>query len=237
MKIVQLEALPKMANYNWILRCEETGFTAAVDPSERDPICAELEKRDWKLDLILCTHHHWDHTGGNIELRDIYGCDILCHESDNERTPAADAFVKDGDTVEVGKHKAKVIHIPGHTTGQVAFYFEAQKLVFVGDTLFNFGCGRVMEGTYEQMHSSLAKLKALPKDTMVYCGHEYTVRNLEFCMSRDSKFQPDYEEAKKLRDAGQFTVPFQLGEQMEKSPFLRDSLSEFSKWRDARNAF
>lgn len=233
----QLEALPKMSNYNYILRCEETGFTAAIDPSELDPIQSELEKEGWKLDLILCTHHHWDHTGGNIELRDIHGCDILCHESDKGRTPAADTFVADGDEFSVGKLKAKVMHIPGHTTGQVAFYFESLKIVFVGDTLFNFGCGRVMEGTYEQMHTSLAKLKKLPAETLVYCGHEYTLHNLEFCKSMDKGFEDELAKAKQIRDAGNFTVPFLLGDQIEKSPFLSDSLEEFTKWRDARNAF
>ena len=237
MKILQLEALPKMSNYNFILRCEETDFTAVVDPSERDPVCLELEKNDWKLDLILCTHHHWDHTGGNIELRDIYGCDILCHESDRERTPAADVFVKDGDEISVGNHKARVIHIPGHTSGQVAFYFEKLKIAFVGDTLFNYGCGRVMEGTYEQMHKSLQKLKSLPGDTMIYCGHEYTLRNLEFCLSREKSFQAEHDRVKALREAGEFTVPFKLQDQVDNSPFLSDSLSEFSQWRDARNAF
>ena len=178
MQIHPLKALKD--NYNFVLRDDVQNKTYVIDPSGFDPCHSFLKMKNWKLDGILCTHHHWDHTDGNLDLQNAYGCPVYAHQSDQNRTPGFSVGLSDGEELILGSLKCRVWHIPGHTSGQIAFWFYPENTVFVGDTLFGFGCGRVFEGSYEQMFQSLQKLTKLPKDTLIYCGHEYTLRNLEY---------------------------------------------------------
>ena len=173
-------------NYSYLVKDDQTNVVAIVDPSEFGPCDKKIEQKYKKLDFILITHHHFDHVGGNDELKKKYGSKVLGFEKDEKRIPGVDILLKDGQEFRIGNLNFKTIFIPGHTSGHIAFYFEKEKAVFTGDTLFSLGCGRVFEGTCQQMFDSLNKIKSLPEDTKIYCGHEYTKNNLEFCL----KFNP-----------------------------------------------
>lgn len=236
--IYQLSALKD--NFNFILRDDIYDQTFVIDPSEGEPTLSFLTTRNWKLNGILCTHHHWDHTGGNLDLQRRFDCPVYAHISDKDRTPGFTIGLSDGDLLDLAGFKFKILHIPGHTSGQIAFWAYEDHIVFVGDTLFNFGCGRIFEGTPEQMHQSLAKLKKLPEDTSVYCGHNYTLKNLEFCLAKEPEeavFQNTYKKTKQLEALGESTVPFRLGDQITESPFLTDDFLIFRDWREHRNKF
>lgn len=211
-------------NYAYILRCPNTDTVACLDSPEAAPILAALEARGWTLDLILNTHHHPDHIGSNLDLKAATGCRIVgsCH--DPERIPGLDRSVGEGDRVQVGDQSADVLFIPGHTRGHIAYHFATSKALFSGDTLFVAGCGRLFEGTPEQLWSSFQKLMALPADTQIYCAHEYTLSNIRFAKHVD----PDNLalrvleiQAQALRDNGQPTVPSTLAQEMQTNPFLR----------------
>jgi len=173
-------------NYSYLIKDDQTNTVAIIDPSEFGPCEEKIDQKYKKLDFILITHHHFDHVGGNAELKKKYGPKILGFEKDEKRIPGIDILLKDGQDFKIGNLDFQTIFIPGHTSGHIAFYFEKEKVVFTGDTLFSLGCGRVFEGTYKQMFESLNKIKSLPEDTKIYCGHEYTKNNLEFCL----KFNP-----------------------------------------------
>ena len=168
-------------NYIYILRSGNQ--TAAVDPSEAAPVLKFLKDRAWGLDFIWNTHHHYDHTGGNLELKRVYDCRICGFEEDRPRLPGLDRGLSDGERVLLGETEAKALFIPGHTLGHIAFYFPREKRLFCGDTLFGLGCGRIFEGTAQDMFESLGKLKKLPEETLIYCGHEYTEANGKFVLS------------------------------------------------------
>jgi hydroxyacylglutathione hydrolase len=161
-------------NYSYLIKDDQTNTVAIIDPSEFGPCNGKIDLKYKKLDFILNTHHHFDHVGGNTELKKKYGSRVLGFENDKKRIPAIDILLKDGQEFKIGNLNFKTIFIPGHTSGHIAFYFEKEKVVFTGDTLFSLGCGRVFEGTYQQMFDSLNKIKRLPEDTKIYCGHEYT---------------------------------------------------------------
>ena len=173
-------------NYSYLVIEKETNTVSIIDPSDFDA-CNEVIKKHNKLDYILNTHHHVDHVDGNLKLKKKYNSKILGFEGDEDRIPGIDILLKDGQHFKIGELKFEVIYIPGHTKGHVAYYFERQKVVFSGDTLFSLGCGRVFEGTLDEMFNSLNKLKKLPPETKVYCGHEYTKKNLDFCLKYDTK--------------------------------------------------
>jgi hydroxyacylglutathione hydrolase len=167
-------------NFGVLLHDPDSGRTAAIDAPEAAPVEAALKATGWKLSDILVTHHHGDHTGGIAELKSRYRCRVVAPDGEAGRIPDVDETVRDGDTVRVGALEGRVIVTPGHTAAPSTLYFPADKLVFAGDTLFSIGCGRVIEGTMEQMWQSMLKLRALPDDTMIHCGHEYTLANIRF---------------------------------------------------------
>ncbi len=211
-------------NYSYLIRDEKTNLVGVVDPSEFEVVDAEVNKTYKKLDFILNTHHHFDHVGGNQELKKKYNSKIVASKIDETRISDIDIKVKEGDSFKFGEIDFKIIFIPGHTKGHIAFYSELEKTVFTGDTLFSLGCGRIFEGTYKQMFESLNKIKNLPISTKIYCGHEYTKKNMEFCMKyeNNNKFLP-----KKLLwinsqlDKKKPTVPTNLEEELKTNIFLR----------------
>ncbi|HXG52665.1 MAG TPA: hydroxyacylglutathione hydrolase [candidate division Zixibacteria bacterium] len=220
MKIVQIPLLRD--NYGYLIICPKTNQAAVVDPSEAEPVLERAEREQTRLVAILNTHHHRDHTGGNEGLLNGNGLEVYAHESDRGRIPGLTRGLREGDSVRIGELEGKVLFIPGHTTGHVAYLFGGA--LFCGDTLFVAGCGRLFEGTPEQMQASLSKLAALPDDTKVYCGHEYTETNLRFALTlepRNYKLAAKYERVQGLRSRGAPTVPSTIGEEKETNPFLR----------------
>ena len=174
-------------NYSYLV-IDSNKNALVVDPSEAKPIIEIIESKKLNLKFILNTHHHFDHVGGNNDLKNKYSAKILGYKNDKDRIPGIDIFLTDNEIWESGEFKAKIIFIPGHTSGHIAFHFYENKFLFSGDTLFSLGCGRIFEGTYEEMYESLKKLKNLPENTKVYCGHEYTLNNSLFCIEYDSKY-------------------------------------------------
>ncbi len=228
-------------NYSYLIIDEENNSACVVDPSEADPVIAYIQRNNIKLKFVLNTHHHFDHVGGNKELKKKYGAKIVGFKNDKIRIPDIDILVNDNQIWKSGKFELKIIHIPGHTTGHICFYFFKEKLAFTGDTLFSLGCGRIFEGTYEQMYNSLNKLKKLPKNTKVYCGHEYTFKNSLFCSKHD-KNNNDLKQ--KIIDINVKiknnlpTIPSTIGEELAFNIFLRaKNLEEFSKLRDLKDNF
>ena len=220
MRIVQIPLLRD--NYGYLVVCEKTGQAAVIDPSEADPVAERIEKEKVDAKAILNTHHHRDHTGGNSGLLASRKLEVYGHVSDEKRIPGLTLPVDEDDAVVVGEERARVLFIPGHTTGHVAFLFG--KNLFCGDTLFTAGCGRLFEGTAEQMLESLKKLKALPADTLVYCGHEYTENNLKFALTLEpsnGKLRERMERVRAARAEGRPTVPATMAEEIETNPFLR----------------
>ena len=216
-------------NYGVLLHDPESGATASIDAPEAPPIEAALAATGWKLTDILVTHHHADHTGGIRALKDKYRCRVVAPAKEAARIPAVDETVREGDQVAVGKLTANVIETPGHTLGHIAYWFHGEQLVFVGDTLFSIGCGRVIEGTPDMMWASLKKLRDLPNDTEVYCGHEYTAANIKFART----IEPDNPvlaardaQVGQLIAAGEPTIPVTIGDEKLANPFLRADLPE-----------
>ena len=173
-------------NYAYIINDKNSKTVGVVDPSEAQPIISFLKKENLKLNYILNTHHHFDHIGGNVELKKIYNAKVVGFNDDKNRIPGIDIMLKNDEQLNFGNSIIKIIHIPGHTLGHICFFFEKEKIVFTGDTLFSLGCGRIFEGDYKQMLNSLKTIKELPRDTKIYCGHEYTYKNAEFCIKYDS---------------------------------------------------
>ena len=220
MKIHQIPLLRD--NYGYLVVCEKTKQAAIVDPSEADPVLRRIEQERVEPVAILNTHHHRDHTGGNQGLLATHKLKVYGHKSDQERIYGMSDGVDEGATIQIGELKGSVFFIPGHTTGHVAYLFENN--LFCGDTLFTAGCGRLFEGTPEQMHSSLIKLMSLPDNTQVYCGHEYTESNLRFAMTMEGnnpKLAARYERVQGLRARGTSTVPSTMEEEKLTNPFLR----------------
>jgi hydroxyacylglutathione hydrolase len=213
-------------NYAYLVVCEETNRAAVVDPSEAQPVVAAIEAEGVELVAIWNTHHHWDHTGGNEKLiAAIDGLEVIGHVSDEGRIPGQTRRVDHGDEVTLGESiSAAIIHNPGHTSGAISYYIGDPGVVFTGDTLFAGGCGRVFEGTPAQMTSSLDKLAALPPETRVYCGHEYTASNLRFAAAVEPNNQALAErrrEVDALRADNRPTVPYTIEIDLATNPFLR----------------
>jgi hydroxyacylglutathione hydrolase len=204
-------------------------MTASIDTPEAAAIEVALAERGWRLTHIFNTHHHFDHAGGNEELKAKWGCTVVGAANDAERIPGIDLRVADGDLVQLGAATARVLEVPGHTSGHIAYYFADDGIVFVGDTLFALGCGRLFEGTPAQMWHSLQKLMALPDDTVVYCAHEYTQSNAKFALSVEPGNRQLAERAAeidRLRAAGKPTVPSSIGLEKATNPFLRPGSAE-----------
>ncbi|MDA8538742.1 hydroxyacylglutathione hydrolase [Candidatus Pelagibacter bacterium] len=222
---MKIEIIPCLNdNYSYLIHDEISNTVAIVDPSEFIPCDTIISKNYKKLDFILNTHHHYDHVGGNEELKKKYNSKVLGFENDKNRIPQIDTVLKDNQEFKIGTLNFTTIFIPGHTRGHVAFYFKKERVVFSGDTLFSLGCGRVFEGTYKQMFQSLNKLKNLPGETKVYCGHEYTFKNLEFCL----KFNPNNDFLKKKKDDIKLslknkkpTIPSTIADEIKANIFFR----------------
>jgi len=222
---MQIELVPLLKdNYAYLLHDGATGATAAVDPSEGKPVLAAAAARGWRLSHVLSTHHHWDHTGGNIEIKQATGCTIVGPGYDRDRIPGIDRGVEEGDRFALGGCAAEILFIPGHTRGHIAYWFPAEAAVLSGDTLFSLGCGRLFEGTPEQMWTSLDKLRRLPPETRVFCGHEYTQANARFALTIEPD-NPDLRaKARRIdeaRAAGRPTIPSTMAEERAANPFLR----------------
>ncbi|MXU64250.1 hydroxyacylglutathione hydrolase [Oceanomicrobium pacificus] len=211
-------------NYAYLAHDPGTGTTALVDAPEAGPIKAELDARDWTLDLVLLTHHHWDHVDGLPELRDAYSPKVAGCKADADRLPPLDIALADGDEIAIGSETGTVIDVSGHTINHVAFHFPGSKVVFTADSLMAMGCGAVFEGTMAQMWASLAKLAALPDDTLVCSGHEYTQNNARFAVTVDPEnaaLKTRVAEIDAARAQGTPTVPSLLGLERATNPFLR----------------
>ena len=228
-------------NYSYLIIDEKNNTACVVDPSEAAPIIKFIESKKIKLECILNTHHHYDHIGGNLELKKKYNSEIVGFEGDKNRIPGANIHVVDNQVWKKNNFEAKIYHIPGHTTGHIAFHFFKEKKIFTGDTLFSLGCGRIFEGTYEQMFNSLNKIKKLPKDTEIYCGHEYTLQNSNFCLANDSKNLKLQEKIVRIKEKLKKklpTIPTILSDEMECNIFLKtEDLESFSKLRDLKDNF
>ena len=219
-------------NYIYLLRNEHKNITSVIDPGEAEPVINFLNNKRWHLDEVVNTHHHHDHVGGNRKLIDIYKSKLIAPSYENNRISNIDIVVSDNETINITGISTKVFHTPGHTLGHVCFYMPEEKCLFSGDTLFYLGCGRVFEGTMNQMWTSLLKLKSLPEDTSVYCGHEYTLSNMKFANYIDTNnalLNKISLEIKNKREKGLPTVPFNLGIEKRINPFLRADDDNFIK--------
>jgi hydroxyacylglutathione hydrolase len=211
-------------NYVYLLHDEASGATGVVDPSVAEPVLAKLAETSWRLTHILNTHHHPDHTGGNLEIKRATGAVIVGPRADRDRIPGIDVAVADGERYTLGTEAAEVFDVPGHTRGHIAYWFKDSRALFCGDTLFLMGCGRLFEGTPEQMWRSLGKLRRLPGETRVYCGHEYTQANARFALTVDPENAALVARARRvdeLRAQGKSTVPGTMEEEVATNPFLR----------------
>lgn len=222
---MQVERIPCLQdNYAWLLVDGSSAKVAVVDPSEFGPVDAVLQQRGLKLDYVINTHHHFDHTGGNLELQSKYGCEIVGPKADRDRIPGIQVALGQGDVWQFGGQQVQCFDTPGHTRGHVTYYMPAAKSVFPGDTLFLMGCGRVFEGTMEQMYTSVNKIKALPADTTVYTAHEYTQTNANFAVHvnpGNAALKERAAEVAELRSQNLSTVPGNLGQELATNPFLR----------------
>ena len=228
-------------NYGYLLHDAGSGVTAAVDTPDAEEIAAQLDAKGWRLTHILNTHHHGDHVGGNLALKEWSGCTIVGPGPDAARIPGIDVLVGDGDTYDFGQARAQVFFVPGHTRGHIAYWFKDHDALFCGDTLFALGCGRLFEGTPQQMWNSLSRLRALPDSTRVYCAHEYTQSNGRFALVAE----PDNEAIRHrmadvdvARANGEPTIPTSIALELATNPFLRArDATELAKRRAAKDAF
>lgn len=225
---MKIELIPLLKdNYAYLLT--DGGAVAVVDPAEAGPVRTILEERGLRLDHIINTHHHSDHTGGNEELKEIYGCTIFGPAADAHRIAGLNRGLKEGDIITLESAQARVFETPGHTSGHICLYFAADEALFCGDTLFAMGCGRLFEGTATQMWDSLGKIMALPGETRIYCGHEYTVANGEFCLTiepENKTLQARMQKVRALRAEGLPTIPSTLALEKETNVFLRAGSAE-----------
>ena len=226
-------------NYSYLIKDKKTNLIGVIDPSEFKAVEKEIDKNYKKLDFILNTHHHFDHVGGNLDLKMKYNSQIVCSAYDQDKVPGADIKKKDNDYFIFGETKFKIIHVPGHTLDHIIFFSEIDSVLFSGDTLFSLGCGRVFEGSYEQMFNSLEKIKKLPKNTKIYCGHEYTNNNGKFCIKIDKdnlNLKNRIREVKSKIDLKEPTIPTTLQEEIETNIFLRYDDKKIKKIMGIDNA-
>jgi hydroxyacylglutathione hydrolase len=228
-------------NYVWLVHEPQSKETMVVDPAVAGPVLAEADARGWKITQIWNTHWHPDHTGGNAEIKEATGCHITGPEAEKDRIPTLDRMVKEGDQVRLGSVVADVIDVPAHTAGHIAFHVADEKVVFVGDTLFAMGCGRLFEGTAAQMFDNMQRLSKLPGDTQVYCAHEYTQANGEYALVAE----PDNQALKERMDSvlaarakGEATVPTTIALEAATNPFMRAvSVEQLADRRTAKDNF
>ena len=228
-------------NYSYIIHDEANDYACDVDPSEANPIIDFIKKKNIKLKYILNTHHHYDHVGGNELIKKEFDAKVIGFNNDKERIPFIDIALEDQEIWSSDNFTAKVFHIPGHTSGHICFHFYKDNFLFTGDTLFSLGCGRIFEGTYEQMFNSLKIIKSFPEETLIYCGHEYTSKNAEFCLQNDpsnSELIKKISKINALVKKGEPTIPSSLKEEIACNIFLRaKDVKMFSKLRDLKDNF
>lgn len=218
-------------NYGYLIHDESTGETAAIDTPDAATYQQELDKRGWKLTHIFNTHHHWDHVGGNLDLKKQNGDNVQVFGpvDEKEKIPGLNVAVGGGDSVSFGGSVGKVMNVGGHTLGHIAYHFPEEQTVFVGDSLFALGCGKMFEGTPTQFWTSLKGLRELPDETLVYCAHEYTEGSAKFAVSVEpgnADLMNRFDEIKAKRSRGEPTVPSKMGDEKKTNPFLRADLSE-----------
>ena len=239
MKVLVIKCLDD--NFSYVVLNEANNNACVIDPSESDPIIQIIKKKKINLKYILNTHHHPDHVGGNLELKREFNCNILGFIGDRNNIPGINIFLKDKELFKDEDFEFKTYHTPGHTAGHVVFHFYRQNILFTGDTLFSLGCGRIFEGSYDEMFSSLQLIKNLPKNTLIYFGHEYTRNNSKFCLTND----PDNIELNnkiikinELIGTGKPTTPSTLKEELETNIFLKSkNIKTFKKLRDLKDNF
>ena len=242
-------------NYSYLILDKNKKNACVIDPSESEPIIEIIEKNKLNLNYILNTHHHYDHVGGNEELKKKYNSKVVGFKDDKDRIPEIDILVENNQIWKEDNFEAKVYHIPGHTTGHIAFHFFKEKKIFTGDTLFSLGCGRIFEGTYKEMYESLNVIKKFPYNTKIYCGHEYTKKNSDFCLSIDRNNSSLIEKIEKINkniNNGIPTITSILADELSCNIFLRsnnldiqkqlginssDPIETFAKLRDLKDNF
>ena len=240
--MIEIARIPVLSdNYVWLAHDPQSRETTVVDPAVAEPVLAEAERRGWHISQIWNTHWHPDHTGGNAAIKAATGALVTAPAAEAERIPTLDRAVREGDVVNLGEIEAKVIEVPAHTAGHIAFHLDGQDMIFVGDTLFAMGCGRLFEGTAEQMHSNLQRLAALPPETQVYCAHEYTLSNGRYALVAEPDnvaLKQRMREVEAARSAGEPTVPTTIALELATNPFVRArSVAEFAERRSAKDAF
>jgi len=227
-------------NYVWLITDPDTGETAAVDPSVSEPVLEAVQDKGLRLTQVLNTHWHPDHTGGNQGIKAATGCTITA-PAEAERVSKVDRIVAEGDRVTVAGAEALVWDIPAHTAGHVAYYFEGEGMIFVGDTMFAMGCGRLFEGTAEQMYANMKRIAGLPEHVRIYCGHEYTLANARFAAHVDpgnDAVARRLEDVAALREEGRITLPTTVEEERATNPFVRASdVHEFARLRTEKDSF
>ena len=237
---LEIVAVPAFTdNYIWLVHDADSGETAVVDPGDAAPALAEAERRGWTVNQVWNTHHHWDHSGGNLAMKQATGCTVAGPAA--ETIPGRDVALAEGSELRIGEQAGRAIAIPGHTLGHVALIFETAKAAFVGDTLFAMGCGRLFEGTAEQMHHSLQRLAALADDMALYCGHEYTLANARFAAFAEPENPAIAERLRRveaMRLAGAITLPTTVAEERATNPFVRASdWEQFARLRKQKDSF
>ncbi len=239
--MITVEIIPILKdNYAYLLTAP-CGITAILDPGEVAPICKIIDTKNIKLDFILNTHHHWDHVDGNKELKKRYNAKIVAPQKEANQIWGVDQALKDGDVFKLGTEKAKIIETPGHTMGSICFYFKDSAALFTGDTLFSMGCGRLFEGTAQDMFQSFQKIMLLPDETQIYCGHEYTRGNAGFCLTHDHNneaLKNRITEVKNLRAQNKPTIPVSLALEKKTNIFMKaKNAEEFEKLRSQKDNF
>jgi hydroxyacylglutathione hydrolase len=237
---MEIVAVPAFAdNYLWLVHDKASGETAVVDPGDAAPVLTEAENRGWTITQVWNTHWHPDHTGGNLAIREAAGAKVSGPAT--ETIPGRDVDLREGDEVRLGNHVGRVIEVPGHTLGHIALIFDEDRVAFVGDTLFAMGCGRLFEGTPEQMYRSLQRLTALAPETRLYCAHEYTLSNARFAAHaapHDAPIAARLAEVEQQRAKGERTVPTSVAQELATNPFVRaPDAAEFARLRRDKDSF
>ncbi len=223
LEIIQIPVLND--NYIYLIHEPVSAETAVIDPAISEPVLDILKNKGWTLNYIFNTHHHWDHVGANLELKKKTNCQILASEYDQARIPGIDKTLNHGNEIRLGNELAAVIETPGHTLGHIVYHFANSNALFCGDTLFSMGCGRLFEGTSEQMWHSLQRLKQLPKETRIYCAHEYTLANGKFALTlepENQQLQQRLIEVNQLRSVNSPTIPSTIEKELATNPFFRE---------------
>jgi hydroxyacylglutathione hydrolase len=240
--MVEIVRIPALSdNYIWLVHEPASGETMVVDPAVAEPVLAEADKRGWRISQIWNTHWHGDHTGGNEAVKAATGARITGPAAEAARIPTLDVLVREGDRVRLGAVEAVVMEVPAHTAGHIAYHLPDERIAFVGDTMFAMGCGRLFEGTAEQMHAGLQRLAALPPDTAIYCGHEYSLSNARFALSVEpgnEALRHRLAEVEAARAAAEATVPTTIALELATNPFVRvSSAEELAERRRAKDGF